>query len=55
MPDEIEHKVQMGASKQPAFHDPPSCPFYEYPLGHLSPYGDEVLPLLDSLVGTAVV
>lgn len=51
VPDDIEYKVDMSASKQPAFHDPPSCPFYEYPLGALSPYGDEVLPLLDSLIG----
>lgn len=51
MPDDIEYKVQMSASKQPAFHDPPSCPFYEYPLGDLSPYGSEAVPLLDSLIG----
>lgn len=40
----------VGAGGDPVFHEPPSCPFYQYPLGALSPYGDEVLPLLDSLV-----
>lgn len=28
------------------FFEPPSCPFYSYASGALSPYGDEVLPLL---------
>ncbi|CAI5736803.1 unnamed protein product [Peronospora destructor] len=28
------------------FYDPPSCPFYSYKSGALSPYGDEILPLL---------
>eukprot|EP00238_Polyblepharides_amylifera_P005020 CAMPEP_0196594222 /NCGR_PEP_ID=MMETSP1081-20130531/77701_1 /TAXON_ID=36882 /ORGANISM="Pyramimonas amylifera, Strain CCMP720" /LENGTH=282 /DNA_ID=CAMNT_0041918425 /DNA_START=318 /DNA_END=1166 /DNA_ORIENTATION=+ len=34
----------------PEFFNPPSCPFYRYPLGAQSPYGDEALPLLKSLV-----
>lgn len=32
-----------------AFFNPPSCPFYQYPEGVLSPYGAESLPLLHSL------
>lgn len=32
-----------------AFFSPPSCPFYEYPFGVLSPYGDESIPLLQSI------
>lgn len=28
------------------FFEPPSCPFYSYTSGALSPYGDEVVPLL---------
>lgn len=31
----------------PEFHEPPACPFYSYAGGALSPYGDEVLPLLE--------
>lgn len=31
------------------FFSPPSCPFYNYPAGVLSPYGDESLPLLRSI------
>ena len=55
VPDDIELKVQMSVPKQTAFHDPPSCPFYSYALGNLSPYGDEVLPLLSSLIGACAV
>ena len=32
------------------FYPNPSCPFYSYPVGALSPYGDELLPVLESLV-----
>lgn len=31
------------------FFSPPSCPYYQYPEGVLSPYGAEFLPLLHSL------
>lgn len=48
--DEIEYKIQ-STGTPPAFFNPPSCPFYEYEAGQLSPYGDEALPLLRSLVG----
>lgn len=33
----------------PAFFPTPSCPFYSYPLGSLSPYGHEVIPFLRSI------
>ena len=35
---------------EPAFFEPPSCPFYNYEPGRLSPYGDEALALLESVV-----
>jgi hypothetical protein len=35
--------------KKISFFDPPSCPYYNYPLGVLSPYGDESIPLLRSV------
>lgn len=31
------------------FHSPPSCPYYSYTFGALSPYGDEVIPFLRSI------
>lgn len=40
------------ADAAPEFHAPPSCPFYEYASGALSPYGDEVLPLLEFVAAT---
>jgi len=42
----IASKVGSGS---PAFFNPPSCPYYQYPSGSLSPYGDEALPVLRSL------
>ncbi|KAK9812894.1 hypothetical protein WJX72_005338 [[Myrmecia] bisecta] len=38
-----------GATDTPEFFEPPSCPFYQYPTGALSPYGDEIVPLLQSV------
>ncbi|GBF88351.1 hypothetical protein Rsub_01063 [Raphidocelis subcapitata] len=35
-----------GRESTPEFYDPPSCPFYQMPLGTLSPYGAEVAALL---------
>ena len=32
------------------FHSPPICPYYTYPKGTLSPYGDESIPLINSMV-----
>ncbi|KAL4140213.1 hypothetical protein PRNP1_015283 [Phytophthora ramorum] len=33
----------------PEFYEPPSCPFYSYESGALSPYGDEIFPLLQDV------
>ncbi|PNW79731.1 hypothetical protein CHLRE_08g364850v5 [Chlamydomonas reinhardtii] len=35
-----------GRRDEPAFFEPPSCPYYEYDSGSFSPYGDELLPVL---------
>lgn len=35
----------------PAFYPVPSCPYFTYPVGASSPYGDEILPLLRFLAG----
>lgn len=37
--------------KDPAFYPVPSCPYFTYPVGASSPYGDEILPLLRFLAG----
>jgi len=37
--------------KNPAFYPVPSCPYFSYPVGASSPYGDEILPLLRFLAG----
>lgn len=34
---------------RPEFYPKPACPFYQYQLGALSPYGDEQVPLLRHL------
>lgn len=34
------------ASSNPEFFEPPSCPFYDYTAGSLSPYGDEQYAVL---------
>ena len=33
----------------PEFHDPPSCPFYHYPLGENTPYGQQTLVYLKEI------
>ncbi|KAG2493895.1 hypothetical protein HYH03_007832 [Edaphochlamys debaryana] len=38
--------TEHGRSAEPAFFEPPSCPYYEYESGAQSPYGDELLPVL---------
>ena len=43
---DVASKVGRGEA---AFYSTPSCPFYSYPLGVLSPYGDESMPILRSL------
>lgn len=42
-------KSKPGAAAAPEFFDPPSCPFYQMPLGALSPYGAEAAALLRHL------
>lgn len=42
----------VGARAAPEFYEPPSCPFYSYESGALSPYGDEVFPLLELVATT---
>ncbi|TMW60403.1 hypothetical protein Poli38472_000445 [Pythium oligandrum] len=46
-PDKMKELV--SAAPHPEFHEPPACPFYQYESGVLSPYGDEVLPLLEDV------
>jgi len=41
---------KMVGDKQPEFFSPPACPFYKYSSGEQSPYGDEELFLLRSVV-----
>lgn len=44
---DAQKMAQLAAARpQPEFYDPPSCPFYSVESGAFSPYGDEVLPLL---------
>ncbi|KAK3264704.1 hypothetical protein CYMTET_26573 [Cymbomonas tetramitiformis] len=43
----LKKKSKMAS---PEFYQPPSSPFYKYKQGALSPYGDEALPLLRSVV-----
>lgn len=43
---DIATKVGTGKA---AFFETPSCPFYSYPSGVLSPYGAEALPFLHSI------
>ena len=47
---DILEKVSSRATGKAAFFQPPSCPFYQYETGRLSPYGDEIIPFLNSFV-----
>lgn len=49
---DIKAKVE-AAGGLAVFYEPPSCPFYTYESGALSPYGDEVLPTLRSVAATS--
>ncbi|KAG9404107.1 hypothetical protein AC1031_005646 [Aphanomyces cochlioides] len=49
-PNELANLV---AGKDPAFFSPPASKFYNYPLGALSPYGDETVSLLQYLAKTS--
>lgn len=44
--NDLANKVGDGSA---IFYDPPSCPFYSYPSGVLSPYGAEALPFVHSM------
>lgn len=45
--DKLNSLVESKTTRtQPEFFPEPSCPFYEYPLGALSPYGDEAYAVL---------
>lgn len=45
--NELAEKVKQNGGAA-AFFEPPSCPFYQYQSGSLSPYGDEIIPFLHS-------
>ena len=45
---DILAKVSASQTGKATFFQPPSCPFYQYETGRLSPYGDEIIPFLRS-------
>ncbi|KAF4142599.1 ADP-ribosylglycohydrolase [Phytophthora infestans] len=45
----MEELAATRGSAGPEFFEPPSCPFYSYQSGALSPYGDEIFPLLQDV------
>ncbi|KAG7381013.1 hypothetical protein PHYPSEUDO_006530 [Phytophthora pseudosyringae] len=47
--DKMKQLAAAHGSAGPEFYEPPSCPFYSYESGALSPYGDEILPLLQDV------
>lgn len=48
-----EELASLVGASSPIFFRQPSCPYYAYPLGALCPYGDESLPLMHAMAGTA--
>jgi hypothetical protein len=46
-PADISNILQ---GKDPEFYEKPSSPFYQYPVGELSPYGEEAFIVLKSVV-----
>lgn len=44
--DKMKQLAEARGTAGPEFYEPPSCPFYSYESGALSPYGAEILPLL---------
>lgn len=53
--NDIKNKFEAGSkSMSGAFFEPPSCPYYSYKSGYLSPYGDELLPLLRSFSASEI-
>ncbi|EGZ27550.1 hypothetical protein PHYSODRAFT_353417 [Phytophthora sojae] len=47
--DKMKQLVEARGAAGPEFYEPPSCPFYSYESGALSPYGAEILPLLEDV------
>jgi hypothetical protein len=47
--DKMQQLAAARGAAGPEFYEPPSCPFYSYESGALSPYGDEILPLLQDV------
>lgn len=39
---DVPKLTALVGDKDPAFFDPPSCPFYAYDAGRNTPYGDQV-------------
>jgi ADP-ribosylglycohydrolase len=46
--DQNDIATKASGVASPAFFQPPSCPYYTYESGKLSPYGDELIPFLRS-------
>jgi hypothetical protein len=51
----LKQLVDASPTKDPAFFDPPSCPFYQSATGQPSPYGAEALSVLHSLSSAEAV
>ncbi|GMF43405.1 unnamed protein product [Phytophthora fragariaefolia] len=49
--DKMKQLAEARGSLGPEFYEPPSCPFYSYESGKLSPYGAEILPLVEDVAG----
>ncbi|KAG7395190.1 hypothetical protein PHYBOEH_004144 [Phytophthora boehmeriae] len=47
--DKMKQLAAARGSNGVEFYEPPSCPFYSYQSGALSPYGDEIFPLLQDV------
>ncbi|RLN58629.1 hypothetical protein BBJ29_007885 [Phytophthora kernoviae] len=47
--EKMKQLAAARGSNGPEFYEPPSCPFYSYESGALSPYGDEIFPLLQDV------
>ncbi|GMF22396.1 unnamed protein product [Phytophthora lilii] len=47
--DKMKQLAAARGAAGPEFYEPPACPFYSYESGALSPYGDEILPLLQDV------
>ncbi|KAG6620404.1 ADP-ribosylation/Crystallin J1 [Phytophthora cinnamomi] len=47
--DKMKQLAEARGEVGPEFYEPPSCPFYSYESGALSPYGAEILPLLENV------